>query len=160
MVIDMASIGAVAGSLKAAAEMTKAMIDLRDATTFNSKVIELQGIIMSAQSSAMAAQSDQFTLLERVRELEEEMARMKKWDAEAEKYELRNFGGGTVAYILKKKAQGTEAPHWLCATCYTNKRKSFLQHTADIPRFSVFSCAACKSKATVPIRMSPESTWG
>ena len=43
--------------------MAKALVTIRDATMLNEKVIELQRIILAAQSDALAAQSEQFSLL-------------------------------------------------------------------------------------------------
>jgi hypothetical protein len=73
----------------------------RDAGLLQAKVIELQGVILSAQGSALASQSAQFALLEQVRALEAEMAKMKAWDSEKSRYELRKFANGAFAYLLK-----------------------------------------------------------
>ena len=51
----MGEITALTGSLKAAGDMAKAMIGLRDAQVFQAKAIELQGAILGAQSDAMGA---------------------------------------------------------------------------------------------------------
>ena len=48
MAIDMGSIAALATSLQSAVEITKGMIGLRDATMIQVKIIELQGVILSA----------------------------------------------------------------------------------------------------------------
>ncbi len=159
MVIDVGSIGALISSLTSAGEMTKAIVGLRDAAMINSKVIELQGIIMTAQSSAMAAQSDQFALLNRVRELEEEMTRMKKWDAESERYELKNIYTGAVAYVLKPDAQGSESPHWLCANCFENKKKSYLQQAMPMQRNMIYKCIACGNMVSVHASITPLNPW-
>ena len=127
MPIDAGSISALTVSLKTAAEITKAMIGLRDATMIQAKIIELQTVILSAQGAALSAQSDQFSLLERVRELEKEVANMKAWDREKKKYELSEVYPGAFAYTLKPQARGAEPAHWICAACYQHGRKSLLQ---------------------------------
>jgi hypothetical protein len=80
--VDIAAIAGLVSSLKAAGEITKAMVGLRDATMIQSKVIELNGIILSAQSSALEANVAQFSLLDRVRQLEAEIAGLKAWDGD------------------------------------------------------------------------------
>ena len=55
--VDMAAIAIVAKSLETAADITKAMIGLRDASMIQEKVIELQGVILSAQQGALATQT-------------------------------------------------------------------------------------------------------
>lgn len=143
----MGSIGAALGSLKAAGEIAKSLIDLHDATKINSKVIELQSVILSAQSGALDAQAAQRTLLDRIGELEEEMARMEAWDAEKQKYELaeRVPGESIFAYRLKEDTKGTEPPHWICATCYERGTKSILQKQPAVGRRTGHHCPACKT---------------
>jgi hypothetical protein len=60
---SMAAISIITNSLKTAADITKAMIGLRDTSTIQAKVIELQGVILSAQHGALTTQTNQFVLL-------------------------------------------------------------------------------------------------
>jgi hypothetical protein len=126
-VVDITAIAGLVSSLKAATDISKAMVGLRDGALIQSKVIELQGVILTAQQSALSAQSDQFAVLERVRELEKEIAHLKAWDTEKKKYELREVSPGAFAYVMKKSAKGGEPPHWLCAACYQRGNKFILQ---------------------------------
>jgi hypothetical protein len=93
-VVDMTAIAGLVSSLKAATDISKAMIGLRDTALIQGKVIELQGIILSARQSALSAQSDQFTLLERVRDLEKKLADLGAWGAEKTRYELKEVCAG------------------------------------------------------------------
>ena len=153
MPIDMGSIAAVGTSLQSAGEIIKAMVGLRDGAMIQAKVIELQAVILSAQGAALAANANQFTLLERVRELEKEIADMKAWDTEKQKYHLKEISPGVLAYVLKADAEPTSPGHWLCTTCYEQRRKSILQYIGE-PKAgarieSVFGCNACKSQVLV-----------
>jgi hypothetical protein len=76
-------------SLKTASDIAKTLIGLHDSHAIQAKVVELNGIIISAQTSAIAAQSNQFTLLQRIGELEKEIANLEAWTAEKERYELK-----------------------------------------------------------------------
>jgi hypothetical protein len=144
--MDIGSIAGVASSLKTAGDIAKAMIGLRDAATVQAKVIELQGVILAAQGSALTAQSDQMAMLERVRDLEAEVARLKAWDAEKQRYELKDMGRGTLAYALKAEAKGTGPDHSLCAQCYEEGVKSILQAEIRFPgRCHVLACHRCGS---------------
>ena len=53
--IDMGSIAAALGGLKTAGELAKAIIQIKSEVDRNAKVIELQSVILAAQSSAIAA---------------------------------------------------------------------------------------------------------
>jgi hypothetical protein len=73
-------VGEIAGlmsSLKAAKDIAQTMVGVRDAAAFQEKRIELQSKILDAQNSAFAAQDERSTFIERIRELEEELARLK-----------------------------------------------------------------------------------
>lgn len=141
---------AVTGSLKAAADTAKAMINLRDAVLFQAKANELQGQIASALADAVSAYDAQSTQLQRIRELEEKVATFEAWETEKQRYDLKNLGWGGFAYMLKPAARGTEPPHWACTNCYGNRRISVIQW-GSVPnktsgRRNGYFCPACKNE--------------
>ena len=146
--VDMAAISGLVASLRAATDISKAMIGLRDAAMIQGKVIELPGVILSAQQSALSAQSDQFTALERIRELEKEVADFEAWEAEKQKYELKEVSGGAFAFMLKPDARGTEPAHWLCTNCFESHKKSIFQGMPHVARDLLFRCPKCDNKFT------------
>ncbi|MGD0419802.1 MAG: hypothetical protein ABSA68_09550 [Xanthobacteraceae bacterium] len=140
-----AEIAAAVTGIRSALDIAKAMVGLRDAEAFRAKSIELQSIVLEALNKAIEARESYAAQADRVRALEAEVADLKAWGGEKEKYELKpNFGGG-VAYMLKPDARGTEPPHWLCPQCYANGKKGFLlpaDHTGGIHR--TYTCSECK----------------
>ena len=108
-----------ASAFKAMFDMAKALKDISDAANRNAAVIELQEKILTAQS-------DQSALVERVRELEKEVARAKDWDAEKAKYDLQEIYPGSFAYAANPQARGAEPAHLICATCYQDRKKTIL----------------------------------
>jgi len=140
----MNEVAAGIASLKAAFEITKAMIRLRDVAAIQSKVIELQGEIVSAQEGALAAQEAQSALSKRVCELEKEVADLKAWDAEKEKYQLTKITRGVFAYALKEQAGTREPNHYICPNCYEDGHKAILQTEPRFPGFAdVLVCLRC-----------------
>jgi hypothetical protein len=139
---DMSLIAGAVSSLKLAQDMTKALVSIRDFSKLNETVIELQRVIVAAQSDALAAQSDQFSMLERVRDLETEITRLKAWDAEKQKYELKDIGEGAFVYVRKEDAEPHEPPHWLCTKCYRDGKGSILLRTESRMGFGkvLWSC--------------------
>jgi len=145
---DFAAFASAVTSLKAASDIAKALIGLRDTSAIQTKVIELQGEILAAQSSALAAQAEQSALLESKRQLEKEVADLKAWDAEKQKYKLVNisahFDGAAFVYTLKEDAGSPEPRHYLCANCFEDGRKAILQAEVRSPgRVTIFSCLRC-----------------
>jgi len=55
--VDLALLTGLAGGLKTAVDIGKTIKEINDLTVIRSKVIEMQDIILGAQSSAMAAQT-------------------------------------------------------------------------------------------------------
>lgn len=131
-------------------DMAKALRDIHDVTTRDRAVIELQKEILSAQEQQAA-------LIERVRELEKELASFETWDTEKERYEMNALSHGAIAYILKPDTQGTEPSHYICAACYQHRKKSILQlvpsNTArmalGMATMSRYRCPECKSEIGV-----------
>lgn len=139
-------------SLNAVTQISKALLGIRDAALIREKVIELSGEVISAQSGALAAQADQFALLERIRQLEKQIADFEAWDAEAETYQLTDLRGKSdprgsiLAYAPKEGTHTSEPAHFLCAKCYHERHKSILQHeTRDPGRCKVLVCHRCGS---------------
>ena len=66
--VALAMISGTVTALKLASDLAKLMISSHDAGVIRQKAIELQIEILAAQSNAFAAQSDQFTALERIRD--------------------------------------------------------------------------------------------
>ena len=85
---DAADFAAMFTSFKAITDIAKSLIDAHDATIRREKSIELQREIIAAQQGALTAQTAQSSLLKRVGELEIEVADLKAWDTEKEKYQL------------------------------------------------------------------------
>jgi rubrerythrin len=126
-------------ALNSAFGMAKALKDINDTAVRNAAVIDLQGQILTAQEAQAA-------LVERVRQLEEEVANFKTWEAEKQRYEMKTLGSGVFVYMLKPETRGAEPPHWVCANCYGNQKASILQSTGEmtVGRPS-FRCPSCKT---------------
>ena len=108
------------GIFKSLYDSAKALKDINDTTIRNGAIIELQEKILAAREA-------QTMLLERIGELEKEVADFKTWEKEKQKYEMKVFSPGSVVYALKVQAQGAEPSHDICANCYEDGKKSFLR---------------------------------
>lgn len=154
---DPGAIVGVVGSLKTASDLVGAFLKLRDSAAMLAKVNELQGIIFTAQSSALAAQADQTALLKRIGELEKQIADDETWQREKARYELREVGPGSFAYVLKPTTERPEPTHMLCPNCYQHGRPSILQQTDDQSRrYWIHLCPECQTKVAGSLRYVPE----
>jgi hypothetical protein len=143
---DLIAISQGLGALKAATEIIKTIVGLRDSAKILENTVELNTKILSAQQALADAQTEQTTLVQTIRQLEEEIARLKTWnDSEKQKYELKAIGGGSHAYALKESARGTEPEHWVCTQCYDDGKRSILQRMG-LPHsgLSQYKCNRCQ----------------
>src|SRR5262245_52272779 len=87
-------------SLNLAKNIAVGLSNLKTMAEVNAKAIELQGAILSLQSDAFTAQAQQSALLQRVRDLETEVASVKAWEETKQRYELNEVHPGTFLYSL------------------------------------------------------------
>lgn len=122
---------------KATMDMVKAMKDIDDRTRRNEIAIDLQEKILSSQVAQAA-------LIEQVSDLEKEVARLKAWDADKQRYKLTVMAPGVLAYTLIEDMQNGEPPHSLCGSCFQAGHKSLLVSSTFSPgRCHVLVCNDC-----------------
>lgn len=142
-------ISTIMTSLRSAKDILEAMSNLRDAATLQSKVVELQGKILDAQGAAFSAQDARTALVQRVGELESEVARLEAWEREKQRYDLTEIRPGVFAYAVKDGMRGPEPAHHVCARCYEDGKKSILQMERRAGAVDVMVCHRCGSELTV-----------
>jgi hypothetical protein len=130
-------------AFKAAFDIAKGLKDIHDATLRNAAVIQLQEKILSAQA-------EQASLIQRISELEKEVAGLKSWNAEKKRYELKRYHPGALFYTLKEAEAHGEPIHHLCAKCYKNDKPSIIQPTGNtMAREPSHFCPECKTQFIV-----------
>ena len=123
--MDLTLIQGTISGLKLAGDIAKGFLELKSITDVQGKVIELQSAILSAQSSALAANADQAAMVDEIRLLKEEIARVKAWETQKQRYQLEAiWEKAAVVYALKKSMSGAEPPHWICTKCYEDGSRS------------------------------------
>lgn len=125
--MDMGSISAAVTSLRMAGDIAKGLISLKTMTEVQSKAIELNQQIIDAQHQMFEANATQATLTERIRELENQIARMKDWDVQKKRYRLAAPFAGCMVYALLKPMSEGEPAHYLCTACFGRGERSILQ---------------------------------
>jgi hypothetical protein len=138
--VMVAEVFAGLGAIKTAFDIAKGLKDIDDAARRNAAVIELQEKILTAQQA-------QSTLIEHVRELEKEVADLKAWDADKQRYQLKSIRAGVTVYALKPGMENGEELHYLCTNCYQHGHKSILQEEhLDVGRVVMHVCHRCGSE--------------
>lgn len=144
--VGMVEAGAALGSIKSAMDMLKGIRSLKSETEVNQAIIDIQRILLDAQTAAIEDKQRQLGLLARVSELEARVANISKWDEERARYKLTEFSEGRYAYVLKEEASREEPSHKLCTTCFNDGRKSLLQTVNKHSGGESVYCQHCKQK--------------
>ncbi len=145
--VDMSAIAGTVSALKGAADILKTMIGLHDAKAMDSKIIELNAMILDAQRSAFTANDERASLIEQISALEKEVVRLKDWTAEKEEYEFSEVSLRVYAYVPKPGMERAKKPHMLCANCYDQGQRGVLQSTHEVRRGRrVHRCSRCKEE--------------
>lgn len=126
-------------ALKAAFDLTKGLKEINDAAIRNGAIIDLQEKIRDAQQTQSA-------LVERVRDLEAQAARLKTWEVEKQRYQLAEVAPRQYAYVLRPEEKDCEPPHWICPRCYEHEEKSVLQGFKSATFGWSHNCPVCELK--------------
>jgi hypothetical protein len=143
---DISAIAALISALNSAKNIAQAMIGLRDSAAFQSKLIEFQTKLLDANNAAFAAQDERSGLIEQIRRLEKEIADLRAWEAERQRYQLIEVGPAAFAHVIKEDMRGGEPVHCICSECYQRGQKSILQSEGNYYGTVTLSCPQCTSK--------------
>lgn len=145
---DISAIAIALSSLKAAKDVAESMIGLRDAAAFQGKLIEFQSKLIDANNATFAAQDERAAMLDRIRKLEKEVADFKAWETEKQRYQLVAIATNVFAYTVTETMRGPEPPHYVCANCFEQRKKSFLQQYVRNEYMDKYRCNECKEDLT------------
>jgi len=138
----------------------RGLSDIHDTTVRDRAVLTLQREILDAQSQQSA-------LIQRLGDLEKEVAGFHRWEAEKLRYQLEELPPGLFVYGIKDADRGSEPDHKLCANCYQKGIKSILQRSAPLRGETNWRCHSCGFKGTSgfsePLKLNrrphPERGW-
>lgn len=135
--------------LNAAGQGIEKLIETRDLIKFGDELRKLHAEILAAQRGAMTAQANEATLLEQVGALKKRVAELEAWASERQRYDLVALAPNVMAYAVKETARGIEPPHLICANCYNEGKKSFLNQVTQGSRVDIYRCNSCGEKLTI-----------
>lgn len=150
--MDYQSITAAVTSLRLAGDIAKGLIHLNTMTEVQSKAIELNDRIIEAQHKIFEVNAAQSVLIEKVRELETQVARMRDWDTQKLRYRLAAPFPNCMVYALKKDMSEGQPAHYLCASCFQKGEASILQgrevrQSKEGRSNASYLCPNCRSEA-------------
>lgn len=145
--IDIAAITGAFDGIKGAVQILEGAVARRDQAKIDAALADIAPKLLEAYTAAFQLQAEHSALLRKVGDLEGEIMRLKDWNTDKARYELKEAGYNKVlVYAPKEFMRGTEPDHRLCATCYQNGVKSILQPETRMPgRDEFLFCRLCGS---------------
>lgn len=143
----MMEIGAALTSAKTLYDTARAAMEARDDAKLKTAMVELQGKLHDATQAAITSISEAMTLQKDLRAAQDELAEIKRKQADRERYALTQLPGEgkQFAFARKPSAEGEdEPPHYLCQGCYDKGFKFVLQGTEG-QFWWEYSCPGCKT---------------
>ncbi len=138
--MDLSLFSALVNTAQHVYQSTRALLELKvDAETavrinaLLTEVGDLTGKVIEAHTAHWQCQ-------EKAMQLEKEIRRLKDFEAESQRYALKEIAPGALAYQLRADRQGEEPVHYLCAACYAQHNKSILQFARYDGRLQVLAC--------------------
>lgn len=142
---------------KAALDVAKGIFALKSEVERNQAVIDIQRHVLEAKRALGDAEREYTASLKRIEALEQEIARLKDWSSEMARYQARDVYRGAIAYVMKPGMENGEEPHYLCANCFIDKRKSFLQLKGTSAMEAKYGCDACGGSIAISNRAHPKA---
>lgn len=142
--MDMSAVAAAFEGLKGTAEVLEGAIKRRDQTKIDAALSEFMPKLLAAYASAFQFGVENSSLLQERDTLKKQVAELKDWAAEKSRYELAEAAPGVMVMRVKEAMRGSEPMHQICADCYQDGRKSFLQSETRTPgRDDFLVCFGC-----------------
>jgi hypothetical protein len=152
--IGITEASAALSGIKTAVDMLKGVQALKSESDVNQAIINIQRVLLDAQSSALSDKEKQMELIARIDELERKIAEDHDRQADKKRYKLTEFPTGRFAYVLREGDSSGEPPHKLCAKCFEEGQKSILQVRHKHSGGESVQCPRCKE--TIVLSAFPE----
>ena len=118
-------IAGMLATVTAAHELAKSVIGGKVDAEVKAKASELADSIIGLQGAIFTLQAKNHELLDKNRDLQEQLNDQNQWTAIEDRYELTEICEGTFLYSLKEGS--TEPHHYICPQCFSKQLKSIPQ---------------------------------
>lgn len=139
--------------LAEASKSANALIQPNISADMQAALLAINSQIAQAQSSSIAAQQLHSSALDRVRELEGQVAKMKDRSKECARYTTDQTDTGVTVYVLKSEKKAGQITHQACPNCFGEGKVRLLAPTHETKywssrelHFRVHECASCNAK--------------
>lgn len=125
--MDIPTISAALASINLASQFIKSSIDKIKDNAVREKVEELLNSIIPLQIHIITFYEKYSTCAKEKENLEQKRRENEDWKQEASRYKLIELASGVYAYAKEKLMDDSEPHHYICAKCYSDRKKTILQ---------------------------------
>jgi len=139
----------VLATIAAIAKVGGDIASTKDEAERNKLLLEFQKSVIAANFQLATLQQEISALKQTNDELKREAARKEDWASESQRYVLHDVSDGLVVYALKQSMSNGEPPHYLCANCFNDSKKTilFAGHLPGSNRVETLICKTCNTYA-------------
>ena len=137
-------------SIKSMTDIATLMSKMKTDSAVIEKAAELHATIISLQSAILTIQAEHQSLLTKNNELKQKIVDIENWKTEAANYSLKNIRLASFVYASNPNQTSSEPPHWICAKCYQDKKKSILQRGEQFDQGYIYHCNTCGANIIGP----------
>lgn len=149
---DVTAISTAWASMKAASEIASALFNAKVDAAAKDQILEMRGLIASSLDAVISAKEEVQAARDAERKATDKLLSYENWLEERKRYQLTSPSSGLVVYALKEAEANGEPPHYLCATCYQNAKKSILQGARGAQAFTSWYCPVCRTEVPTGYR--------
>lgn len=128
------------GLAKIASDMAAA----KDEVERNKLLIEFQRVVIGANLQLATLQQENSSLKHAIEDLKRQAVRKENWESESKRYVLYAPYNGIVVYALKSTMSNGEPPHYLCANCFNDGKKTVLHFGHFAAKNHINGALICK----------------
>ncbi len=139
----------VLGNIKTGIDLIGAIVGEAAFGKYRGQLREIEGSLISARTMISQLLDEKDSVLKAKQEAEQELVKLKAWDAEKANYELVEIFLGVFVYGLKASVKTGEPKHCLCPRCYERSQKSILQVQYQVSP-PPLECSRCHARYHPP----------
>lgn len=143
-----AEVAATIASIKNLHDLISSMKDSADKRKVSAAFEDTQAKFIDMRSALMETQELLSAANDRATAAEQKSVELEEWKGESSRYIVHEVIPGFFAYTHKPGMENGEPPHSLCANCFANHKKSFVQRNHH-PLGYKYECHKCNTSVVV-----------
>ncbi len=154
MTFDIASMAALAGTLKTCYDLGNAAIGLNDSNKLSTAIAQMNKQLLEAQHSLFVLSGQAFALQQQLVQSEEQKRKLEASLEERDRYVLFEVGREQFVYRFKVEQEVAAGPgisqpaHYICQPCFDNGRKVVLRFFDSSTFGPHYTCSVCQAEVS------------